>query len=333
MPLWVVRCLADGGHLRDGPKLPMPFLLTGLIAAPFTPMDIKGDLVLTRIPAYAAHLVDHGVAGAFVCGTTGEGSSLTHEEREQVAARWCTVRSPGLKVIVHVGTNSCAESQSLARHAQMSGADAIATLAPGLFRPAAISDLVDWCTPIAAAAPALPFFYYHMPAATGVDFPMREFLPRAAERMPTFAGIKFTHENLMDFAETLDAAGGRYAILAGRDEILLSFLVLGGTGAVGSTYNYAAPIYHRLIAAYGAGDCDQARRWQAAARGLVASMSRFGGLPANKAIMGMTTGIDCGPVRSPLPKLSASQVCELRADLEAGGFFANLAEAVRARAA
>ena len=168
---------------------------------------------------------------------------------------------------------------------------------------------------------------------TGVNFPMKEFLPMAAERIPTFAGIKFTHEDLMDFGETLTAAGGRFTVMAGRDEILLSFLVLGATQAVGSTYNYAAPIYHRLMAMYAAGNLVEARRWQGVARGLVTLIVKFGGANANKAIMGMATGLECGPVRTPLRNLNAQQTRKLRAELEASGFFTSLAEAGKARAA
>lgn len=270
------------------------------------------------------------MAGAFICGTTGEGASLTTAERMQVASKWCALPRRRLKIIVHVGHNAGADSCELARHAQRIGADAIATLAPSFFRPADIAALVDWCAPIAGAAARLPFYYYHMPSITGADFSMAEFLHDAARRIPNFAGIKFTHDNLMDFGEALQAAGTRHAILAGRDEILLSYLVLGATGAVGSTYNYAAPIYHQMIAAHAAGDLQAARQWQALARAFIGVMARNGGMSANKAIMGMVTGVDCGPVRRPLRSLAKAQIARLRAELTHVGFFAGLTAARRA---
>jgi len=284
-----------------------------------------GELNLRRIPAYADHLVRDGVRGAFICGTTGEGSSLTTDERTRVASAWCGARRPELKVIVHVGHNSNADSRSLAKQAQRAGADAIATLAPGFFRPSSIAELLEWCAPVAAAAPRLPFYYYHMPSMVGADFVMADFLAAAAQRIPTFAGIKFTHDNLMDFGNTLGAAGQRFSVLAGRDEILLSYLALGATGAVGSTYNYAAPIYLKMTAAYAAGDQVTARRWQSLVRGFIGVMARGGGMGANKAIMGLVTGIDCGPVRLPLKNLSAAQQRTLRRELKAVGLFDGLA--------
>ena len=304
----------------------MSSLLSGIIAAPFTPFGENGALNLSPIPRYAERLAADGVAGAFVCGTTGEGSSLTEAERRAVAGTWCMHRPKGLKVIVHVGHNSRDESVALAAHAQDHGADAIATLAPHFFRPASIDDLLDWCVPVAAAAPRIPFYYYHMPAMAGADFAMAEFLPRAAARIPNLGGIKFTHENLLDYGMTLDAAKDQYAILAGRDEILLSFLALGAEGAVGSTYNYAAPIFTRIIAAYRERDLKQAQDWQAIVRRFVSLIVKAGGMAANKALMGLVTGIECGPVRSPLRNLTRAQVEAFRVALDQGGFFAALRE-------
>jgi N-acetylneuraminate lyase len=166
-----------------------------------------------------------------------------------------------------------------------------------------------------------------MPSMAGADFPMAEFLRAAAAQIPNFAGIKYTHDTLMDYAETLTAAGRSLSVLAGRDEILLSFLAVGATGAVGSTYNYAAPLYHRLIAAHSAGDSAAAQKWQKIGRRIVVTLARSGGMGANKAIMRLVTGIDCGPVRAPLRTLTAGEVAKVKQSLKAEGLFAALKEA------
>lgn len=302
---------------------------SGLIAAPFTPLQADGTLNLAAIGPYATRLVRDGVSGAFVCGTTGEGSSLTTAERQQVAARWQADKPAALRLFVHVGHNALGDAQELARHAQKIGAGAIAALAPHFFRPGSLDDLINWCGAVAGAAPAVPFYYYHMPGMTGVNFAMADFLPRAAERIPTFAGIKFTHENLMDYGLTIAASGGRHEILFGRDEILLSALPLGAPGAVGSTYNYAAPIFNSLLRAWQAGDAAGALRTQTLVQKFIDVFVRHGGMSANKAIMGLT-GFECGPLRSPLRTLETAAIAKLRADLDAVGFFAALAESSRA---
>lgn len=293
--------------------------LTGLIAAPFTALSPDGSLNLDLIEAQARQLAGNGVRGAFICGTTGEGFSLTSEERMQVAERWLAVAPKSLAVIVHVAHNSLDESQKLAAHAEQMGAYAIASIGSTFFKPVSVEQLVDFCAPVAAAAPSLPFYYYHMPAMTGVNLPMLDFLRAAGKRIPNLAGIKFTDENLMNYVQCLNFEDGRYNILFGRDEILLGALALGATGAVGSTYNYMAPIYHKVMDAFKAGDMDAARQWQLASIQIIAVMARYGGLPAGKAMMKIQ-GLDCGPVRPPLRNLSAEQYSALQHDLVAVGF-------------
>ena len=118
--------------------------LNGLIAAPFTPFNQDGSLALATVPAFAALLAHNGVSGAFVCGTTGEGCSLTNAERRSVAEAWRAATPPQLALIVHVGHLSLGDARELARHAQEIGADAIATIAPGFFKPAGPLELADW---------------------------------------------------------------------------------------------------------------------------------------------------------------------------------------------
>lgn len=295
-------------------------LLSGLIAAPFTPFDAQGQLNLKRVPELAAALQRNRVSGAFICGTTGEGSALTTQERLDVAQAWAKSRPAGLSLIVHVGHNSLADSVVLARHAASIGADAIAMLPPCAPRPGTLDELLTSCAFVAAAAPNLPFYYYHMPAATGVNFGMNDFLRVGSTRIPNLAGVKFTHENLMDFGQALAFNPARYAVLHGRDEILLAGLAVGAQGAVGSTYNYAAPIYLRLMAAFAEGDLATARREQAYAVEFIDVMLRHGGLNAGKAIMRLI-GLDCGGVRLPMRSLDAAAEKSLKAGLEKIGFF------------
>jgi len=302
------------GSLQDRVFPLMQTKHTGLIAAPFTPFQPTGEVHYDSIEQQAAALRQAGVAAAFVCGTTGEGMSLTGAERMQVAERWQKVNQ--LPVIVHVGHTCLSDCQALAAHAAKIGASATAAFAPFFFKPASVNDLVAFCAEIASAAPDLLFYFYHFPAITGVNFSMRTFLEVASTRIPNLAGIKYTHEDLLDFGRCLDFEGGRYEMLWGRDEALLAALTIGATGAVGSTYNYAAaPIYMPLLKAFAAGDLKEARRLQGKARDLIAIMVRLGGMSAGKAIMKII-GVDCGPVRPPLANLSSAQYAELEEKLK-----------------
>ena len=294
--------------------------LKGLIAAPFTAFKNDGALDLSTIEKQAASLVKNGVTGAFICGTTGEGSSMTMIERQQVAEQWKVVCGPKLKLIVHVGHTSVVESKALAAHAQKIGADAVGCLAPFFFKPAASEDLVKFCADVAAGSPELPFYYYQIPSMTGVNLPVFDFLKTAGNRIPNLAGVKFTFENLMDYMQCQEMEGGKYDMIFGRDELFLCGLAIGAKAAIGSTYNFSAPIYHRLEAAFAKGDLATARAEQMRSIQTIQILATAGFFPAAKALMQML-GVPVGGTRLPNRNLTPEQTAKLEKDLQAISFF------------
>jgi N-acetylneuraminate lyase len=173
---------------------------------------------------------------------------------------------------------------------------------------------------IAGGAPVLPFYYYHIPALTGVDVDMIEFLGRGARSIPNLVGIKYTEPQVHEFQACIELEDGRFDVLWGTDEMLLSALVVGARGAIGSTYNIAAPLYMKLLEAFGAGKLEEAREWQARAATMIRSIAQFPFHPAMKAVINMI-GLDCGPCRLPQPRLSDAEIDRLRTRLEEIGFF------------
>ncbi len=293
--------------------------LHGLITATFTPMNNDGSLALNRIPAYADFLVKNGISGAFVNGTTGEGSSLTQAERKAIVEAWVSAAPPELRVLVHVGHNSLDEARDLAVHAQQIGASGFAALAPSFFKPGSVESLVATCEHIASAAPDLPFYYYHIPSMTGVSIPCLDFLKAAKDRIPNLRGIKFTFENLMDYLACLRFEDGRFDIVFGRDEALVPALAIGAQGAIGSTYNFLAPPFQEAITAFRSSDLPAATAHQSGINEVIDVMIRHGGLPAGKAIMSLL-GQDLGPVRLPLKSVSGTAMDQLRTDLKLVSF-------------
>lgn len=295
--------------------------LKGLVAATHTPFGADGSLNLAAIEAQAAHLLRCGVGTAFIGGSTGESQSLTNEEKRQLTKRWMEVtRGSDLGVVVHVGSNCLFEAKALAAQAQELGAVAIAAIAPYYFKPRAIENLVEWCAEIAGAAPETPFYFYDVPGLTQVSFSMPAFLAQAADRIPTLNGVKFTNSDLFAYQLCLEADDGAYDILWGIDECLLAALALGGAGAVGSTYNFAAPVFQRILAGLARGDLAHAREHQRRGTALIRLLFGYGYLGASKVIM-KWLGVDVGPCRQPLPNPNAEQTGKLRRELEASGFF------------
>lgn len=287
-----------------------------LIGAPFTPFDSTGKLDLSAVEKQAAHMRDNGLVGAFVAGTTGESASLSVTERKQLMETW-RQHAGSLRLIAHVGSANMAEAKELAAHAQSIGADAIGAVPPYYFRPASTSALVDAMAEVAAAAPELPYFYYHIPVLTRVELPMAPVMEAAMRQIPNFAGIKFTHSDLLEYSHLVDLAGDKYEVMFGRDPLLLFAMGAGGKAAVGSTYMFAASLYHSIISAVDEGRFDDARRGTSISREIVGLCNRHGGLVAQKAIYNLV-GVQSGAARSPFPLLSDGAMDEIRAFIAAG---------------
>jgi N-acetylneuraminate lyase len=291
-----------------------------LIAAPFTPMNADGSLNLARVADYARHLVASGVRGVFVGGTSGEGQSLTVEERLALVETWARdSQRPKLELFIHVGHNSQADVARLAAHAQSIGADSIAMHAPTWFKGQSLDGLIEFCVVVAAAAPSLPFYLYDIPKITGVQLSSAEFLKQAKRRIPTLAGLKYTNPDCVTAQECIQLNNGEFDILWGSDEALLAGVALGASGAVGSTYNFAAPLYLRMLAAVDAGDWQTARSEQAKSIAMVRIFEKFNTLAALKYGMAIV-GVDCGPLRPPVGNLSDADKHRLRTELVEGQF-------------
>ncbi len=298
----------------------MQHRFTGLFAAVFTPMCGDGSLNLTQIQSMVDYLLQTKISGLYVCGSTGEGPSLSSDERRAVAAEYVKAAANKLPVIVQVGHNSLTEARALASHAQAIGADAISALPPSYFKFSSLDTLINCLIEISSAATNLPFFYYHIPNLTGMNFDMVEFLRRACERLPNLAGIKYSDTSIDGYQACLRLSQKRFNILFGYDEMLLSALAVGATGAVGSTYNFAGPLYNRIIKAFKQGDLADAQKYQALAIDMIRILSRYRGQPAFKATMKLI-GFDCGPNRLPLETLTLKELKSMEAELDEIGFF------------
>lgn len=295
--------------------------LEGLIAAPFTPMHADGSLKLGLIPEYYQFLKQNNVTGAFICGSTGEGVSLTVAEKKQVAEAWasCAKNDQNFTVMPLLGGTCIADCIALAKHAQEIGLDAVSFTSPFYFKPSSVEMLASCIQAIAETVPDMPFYYYHIPVLTGVDFAMFDLLKAINGRIPNFAGIKYTHEDFMDFQSCLNFENGRYDMLWGRDENMLSALAVGAKGAVGSTFNYAAPLYYDLIEAFNQHDIERAGSLQQKSIDMIRLLGKYGGISVGKAYM-KVVGLDCGQFRLPVKNMNEAQFKSFQSDVSALDF-------------
>ena len=298
----------------------MTHRFSGLIAATFTPMDANGAIALDRVPAIVEHLRTQRVSAMFIGGSTGEGPSMSTAERKHVAEAYVACATNGIKSIVHVGHSSLTDAMALASHAGGLGADAIAAAPPTYYPIPDARTLAASLERIASAAPNLPFFYYHIPRLTNVDIDIVALLDEVKDRVPNFAGVKFSAFEFDVLQRCVVEFGNRFTMLFGSDEMMLQGLSAGAAGAIGSTYNFMGRLYAEIIELYEHGDLVAARRLQAVAARIVHMIIKHPAHPALKATMAIA-GVDCGPPRLPLVGLDEAALATLKSDLRTAGFF------------
>jgi N-acetylneuraminate lyase len=300
------------------------FWIDGIVPAVYTPMKEDGTLNLDMVPKIVEHLIADKVSALYVCGSTGEGPSLSSEERKAVATAYIQAAAGQIPVIIQVGHNSLLKAQELASHAKSEGADAISAVPPTYFKPGSLEILMACLSEIASGAPDLPFYYYHIPRLTVVKIDVLQMLKYSNELLPSLAGIKYSNYTVYELQACSEYDGGRFNMLFGSDEMLLSGLIGGAQGAVGSTYNFAAPLYNKIIKTFKSGDIDEARNLQSLSIKMIHVLNKFGtptsNAPSLKATMKLI-GLDCGPMRLPQVGLSVGEIEKLKTELEAIGFF------------
>ena len=276
----------------------------GIFAAALTPFDSDGSVAVDRVPAMVEYYLSQGVQGLYVCGSTGEGPSLSSSERRELAEAFLGAARDKMTVIVQVGHNSVTEARLLANHAEAHGADAISASCPSYFGVESLAMLVETSAYVAAGAPKTPFYYYHIPSLTGVNYSMSEFLACAESKIDNLAGMKFTAPVLDQFQLCLQWRKGEGTFFWGVDEVMYSALAVGAKGAIGSTYNVVTPLFQKIVTAFGDGEPATAEALQFRAVQFIEVLKSYPFISALKTII-TRLGIPMGGSR--LPNRSVSE--------------------------
>lgn len=292
--------------------------LLGLIAAPHTPFTAENNVNFEMIDKIAKHLIQQGVTGAYICGTTGEGIHCSVDERKAIAERWVAAAEGKLDLIIHTGALSIVDTLNLTRHAETLDILATSVIGPCFFKPGSVDDLVTYCQTVAQAAPSKGFYYYHS-GMSGVNFDMEQFLIKADACIPNLSGLKFNSPDLYEYQRCLRACGGKFDIPFGVDEHLPGALAVGAKSAVGSTYNYAAPHFLSIIDDFNAGNHQAVYKKMDAVISLIRVLVEFGGVSAGKAAMALHD-IDAGNPRLPLKALTTEQKIEVENRMRQANF-------------
>ncbi|MCP4760747.1 MAG: hypothetical protein GY870_03125 [archaeon] len=290
--------------------------IEGLIAAPFSALDDEGNLNLDVIDNYSKFLIENGVKGVFVNGTSGEGYSLTVEERIATAEKWVEISPEKFIVLIHIGHTSIKAAKKMAVNAQEIGAFGIGSMAPIFFKPSSVEELVDYIEKEASAAPNVPYYYYHIPQISGANFPMIDLLRLVKDKIKNFKGIKFSYPDPGDYKKCIEFEDGRFDILYCQDQTILSALILGARGSIGSTYNYAAPLTLKIMEEYFNGNIEESSSLLYKSLKMVDVLENTGSYFAGAKELMKITGINLGTVRAPLKTISKKQIASIIPELE-----------------
>nr|XP_011424453.2 N-acetylneuraminate lyase-like isoform X2 [Crassostrea gigas] len=294
------------------------FKVTGSVAAPFTPFRDNGEINFDKFEEYANYLRNHHFQYAFVNGTLAEGMSMTLEERKKSAEAWVKASNGKLKIILHVGTSNIRDSQELARHASAIGVDAIASLSPSFFKPANEEMVVECMSEIAGAAPDLPFFYYCINFVTGIYVDPSKVLKRARDKIPNLVGIKHSSRELNNAHNCTLVDPNRFQVLMGTDSQFLPYFTYGIDVPV--TAPYMGTLFYKLKTAYDSEDTKSAQAIQNRILELNNIRGKYGaGIEIAKTMFGIISGMDIGPVRLPISKITTETYNSLKKDLNEFG--------------
>lgn len=257
----------------------------GILPAIVSPCDDRelfddaGFLKLSR------DLYKAGVDGLYVCGLTGDGYSMTAEDRMRAAV--CAVEASRGRgtVLVHVGAQDTRTACKLAAHAVESGADGVASIPP-IHR--SHSEILGYYRDLARAASGAPLFVYHIPTYTNSTPTADQFADLL--RIDGVVGLKFTDYNLLLLKNIL-AREPEATVLYGRDEQLLAGLMFGARGGVGSTYNIVPKLCVGIWKAHQKKDWRLAMRIQERLVAVLQALEPFGVIPGMAAVLRETHGL------------------------------------------
>lgn len=278
----------------------------GVIPAFYACYDHSGEISPEGVRAFTAYLMDKGVKGLYVGGSSGECIYHSVAERKLVLENVMAVAKGKLTMIAHVACNNTRDSRELAAHAEGLGVDAIAAIPPIYFHlpPYAIA---QYWNDISAAAPNTDFIIYNIPQLAGVA--LTPALLAEMRKNPRVIGVKNSSMPTQDIQIWKDQGGEGFVVMNGPDEQFISGLAMGATGGIGGTYAVMPELFLKAYELFHAGKVDEARAIQNEICRIIYKLCEaHGNLYAVMKAVLKKNGLDLGGVREPLPGLIDSDM-------------------------
>ncbi|HVE92091.1 MAG TPA: 4-hydroxy-tetrahydrodipicolinate synthase [Actinomycetota bacterium] len=285
-----------------------------VVTAMVTPFRDDLSLNVDEAQRLARHLVDSGSDGLVVAGSTGEGPTLTHEEKVTLFRAVADAVSGDAKVICGTGTYSTADTVELTVQAAKTGADGVLVVTPYYNKPPQHALLEHFRT--VADASDLPVMLYDIPGRTALKIEV-ETLLKAAEH-PRIQAVKQATDDLTSLARLMAAVPDGFELYSGQDDWTLALQAWGACGVVSVASHVVARKIGEQLDAFDRGDVESARRAQASYVPLVQALFCTTNPIPVKAAMNLL-GFKAGPPRPPLGEARPEEVAQVRSALQAAG--------------
>lgn len=274
----------------------------GVIPAFYACYDDNGDVSAERTANFAKHLLEKGVKGLYVCGSSGECIYQSKEERKLVLESVMEAVGGKMTIIAHVACNNTRDSMELAAHAESLGVDAIAAIPPIYFRLPEDSIAKYW-NDISSAAPNTDFIIYNIPQLAGVALTMPLF--KKMRENPCVIGVKNSSMPVQDIQMFKMEGGDDCIIFNGPDEQFISGRIIGAGGGIGGTYGVMPELFLKADELLKEGKITEACEIQHAIDKIIYAMCscKCNMYAAAKQIL-KEKGVECGSVRAPLAEIT-----------------------------
>lgn len=290
-------------------------IFKGAGVAIVTPMTETEEVNYPKLAELLDYQIENGTDAIIICGTTGESSTLTHEEHLE-AIRFTVEHVAGrVPVVAGTGSNCTRTAVYLSQEAEKSGADGLLLVSP-YYNKATQKGLAAHFKTIADSV-KLPVILYNIQGRTGVNI-APETLAWLAKNVENIVGVKEASNSITQVAKIAQLTGGALDIYSGNDDQIVPILSLGGVGVISVLSNIAPRETHDIVAKYLAGDVEGSRDLQLKALPLVEKLfCEVNPIPVKAALNMM--GWEVGPVRMPLTVMEEEHQRQLKAEMDRFG--------------
>ena len=286
-------------------------IFTGAGVAIVTPMKENGDVNFEKLGEILEEQIQEGTDSIVICGTTGESSTLTHEEHLETIKYTIDKVNKRIPVIAGTGSNCTETAIYLSTEAEKYGADGVLLVTP-YYNKATQKGLIEHYTKIENSI-KIPVILYNVPSRTGINIQPKT-VAYLVEHVENIVGIKEASGDIAQVAEMAALTRGKLDIYSGNDNQIVPLLSLGGKGVISVLSNVAPRFTHDMVAKYLNGDIKESCDMQLDAMPLInALFSEVNPIPV-KAAMNLM-GMEVGPLRSPLTEMEEANKEKLKEEM------------------